>query len=91
MRLLKIPDLEYDDFEAIRWAIYKHIPFAVINEAYLSKQKIGFFNFWDVEYIPMQLRQFIVQPPASREPVEKMLDSLIKVSKTLSHFKREVG
>lgn len=79
MRMLKIPDLEYEDFKKIRWAILKHIPFALLEVVYERDHKIGFFNFWDVEYIPKQLRKFIVQPPASREPVEKMLDEIERV------------
>lgn len=83
MRLLRIPDLEYEDFTKIRWAILKHIPFAVIEIIYESEHKIGYFNFWDVEYIPLQLRKFIVQPPASREPVEKMLAEIERVADDL--------
>lgn len=79
MRLLKIPNLDYAGFEAIRWAIYKHIPFAIINDTYLAKQKIGYFNFWDTEYIPLKLKPFIVQPPASREPVDKLLAEMTEV------------
>lgn len=80
MRLIKIPDLEYVQYEKIRDAIYSVIPFALLNQQYSKKLKTGFFNFWDVAYIPEELRKYIVQPPVSRENFEllhkKMIDAL---------------
>lgn len=80
MRLIKIPDLEYEQYEKIRDAIYSVIPFALLNQQYSKKLKTGFFNFWDVAYIPDELKKYIVQPPLSRENFallhEKMLDAL---------------
>lgn len=75
MRLLKL-ECSYEKFEAIRGAILQHIPFALINDTYASGT--AYFNFWDTEYIPKQLKQFIVQPPAKREPVEKLLEAIMK-------------
>ena len=77
MRLLKMK-VSYEKFGRIRGAILQHIPFALINDTYDPETGIAYFNFWDTEYIPKQLKQFIVQPPAKREPVEKLLEAIMK-------------
>ena len=79
MRLIKIPDLEYEQYEKIRDAIYSVIPFALLNQQYCKSMKTGFFNFWDVAYIPEELRQFIVQPPVSRENFELLHKKMLEV------------
>jgi hypothetical protein len=76
MRLCKIPNLEYPKFEQIRDAIYSTIPFAVIHVGYSPKLKLGIFNFWDSDYIPEEMKQFIMQPPLSRENRELMTKAL---------------
>lgn len=78
MRMLKIPNLEYEQYNAIRNSIYKTIPFAIINNEYLPDLKMGFFNFWDVAYIPDVLRKYIMQPPVSREDFDKMKAEIVK-------------
>jgi len=67
MRLISIDDCSYERFEAIRDAIFEVIPFAIINQGYSKKLKRAIFNFWDVEYIPEELKKYIMQPPLSRE------------------------
>ena len=76
MRLLKM-EIPYEKFNKIRGAILKHIPFALINDTYDSETGIAYFNFWDTEYIPKQLKKYIVQPPAKREPVEKLIEAIL--------------
>lgn len=76
MRLIKIPNIEYQTFEKVRDAIFDTIPFACIESVYSKKLRTGFFNFWDVTYIPDSLKQYIVQPPMSRENVEKLHQAL---------------
>jgi len=76
MRLCKIPNLEYKDFEAIRDVLYANVPFAVIHVGYSPKMKTGIFNFWDSDYIPDEMKKFIMQPPLSRENKEKMTKEL---------------
>ena len=76
MRLIKIENCSYERFEAIRDAIYEVIPFAIINQGYSKKLQMAFFNFWDVEYIPDELKQYIVQPPLSRENKELLKEKL---------------
>ena len=84
MRMLKIPDLEYEEFVAIRDVILDNVPFAMINEIYHGKRKTGYFYFWDSDYIPMKLRKFILQPPADREPMEKQLNELTELMEKLN-------
>lgn len=76
MRLVKIPNCSYDQFEKIRDAIYEVIPFAIINEGYSRKLNVAIFNFWDSDYIPELLKQHIVQPPLSRENIELLHEKL---------------
>lgn len=79
MRLCKIPNLSYDQFEKLRDAIDKTIPFAVIDIRYSKNLKCGIFNFWDSDYIPDEMKQFIIQPPLSRENKAKLTDDLATV------------
>jgi len=72
MRLCKISNLEYPDFEKIRDVLYANIPFAVIHVGYSPKLKVGIFNFWDSDYIPDEMKPNIMQPPLSRENKAKM-------------------
>jgi hypothetical protein len=76
MRLIKIENCSYERFEAIRDAIYEVIPFAIINQGYSKKLKMAIFNFWDVEYIPEELKKYIMQPPLSRENKELLKEKL---------------
>lgn len=76
MRLIKIENCSHERFEQIRDAIYEVIPFAIINQGYSKKLKMAIFNFWDVEYIPQELKKYIVQPPLSRENKELLKEKL---------------
>ena len=67
MRLVSIPNCEHETFNVIRNTIMKNIPWAIINQDYSKDLKQAIFNFWDVEYIPDELKKYIVQPPLSRE------------------------
>ena len=79
MRLIKIENCSYERFEQIRDAIFEVIPFAIINQGYSKKLKMAIFNFWDVEYIPDELKKYIVQPPLSRENKELLKEKLAKL------------
>jgi hypothetical protein len=81
MRLCKIPDLEYKVFEKIRDTLYANIPFAMIHIGYSPALKVGIFNFWDSDYIPDEMKSFIMQPPLSRENKEKMTRELAELFK----------
>lgn len=83
MRLVKIPDLEYKDYEVIRDTIDSNIPFAIIDMRYSPKLKVGIFNFWDSNYIPDEMKQFIMQPPLSRENKAKMTTDLANLFKVI--------
>ena len=76
MRLIKIENCSYEKFEAIRDTIYSVIPFAIINQGYSRKLQMAIFNFWDVTYIPEELKKYIMQPPLSRENVELLKQKL---------------
>lgn len=77
MRLIKIENCSYERYEKIRDAIYSVIPFAVLNNEYSKNLRTGFFNFWDVAYIPDELKKYIVQPPLSRENFKKLHDKML--------------
>lgn len=79
MRLIKIENCSYERYKQIRDAIMEVIPFAIINQDYSSKLQTAIFNFWDVEYIPDELKQYIVQPPLSRENKELLKEKLAKL------------
>jgi len=81
MRLVKIENCSYEKYNAIRNAIYQNIPFALINNEYSKELRTAYFNFWDSDYIPEQLRKHIVQPPADRENTEKMLQEILDATK----------
>lgn len=72
IRLVKIPNMSEDEYNRIIDAIDETIPFAVVDARYNPRLKAGIFNFWDTDYIPEELKKFIVQPPLSRENREKM-------------------
>jgi len=76
MRLVKIPNCSYEMYEKMRDAIDTVIPFAVIDIRYDPKPKIAIVNFWDSDYIPEEMKKFIVQPPLSRENREKLTQLL---------------
>ena len=76
MRLVKIPHCEYARFEQIRDAIDSVIPFAVIDIRYSPKLKQAIINFWDSDYIPEEMKPYIVQPPLSRENKDKLNELL---------------
>lgn len=78
MRLIKIENCSYESYSKIANAIYSVIPFALINDAYRKDLRTAFFNFWDVEYIPEELKKYILQPPLSRENKELLHEKLIK-------------
>lgn len=83
MRMVRIPEISYEDFNAIRDVLLDNVPFALINDIYHSKQETAYFYFWDSDYIPDVLRPFIVQPPADREPMAKQFRELTEVCKKL--------
>lgn len=76
MRMCRIDNLDYPAFEVIRDAIYSVIPFAVIEVQYSKNLRTGYFNFWDSDYIPDEMKEFIVQPPMSRENKELLHERL---------------
>lgn len=72
IRIVKIENCEYSDYEAIRDAIYEEMPFAVIELGYSSKKKIGIFYFHDTFYIPKNLLPYALSIPANLELVKKV-------------------
>lgn len=79
MRLIKIPNLEYKEFEALRDIIYTYIPFAILYIGYSPKLKLGVFHFFDSDYIAEELKKYILQPPLNKETVEKMSKELAPI------------
>lgn len=87
MRLVKLENIEYKEWELIFRSIIEVIPFALLNQGYSKELKTGFFNFWDSDYIPNELKPFIMQPPLSRENLglltEKMKKAMLPYLKRL--------
>lgn len=79
MRLVKLQPCTYSQYETIRDVIYRNIPFAVINIDFSAAEEMAIFNFWDSDYIPDELKPFIMQPPLSRENKAKMSKELSEV------------
>lgn len=79
MRMLEIPNLEYEKFRAIADAILEVIPFSLVNLEYSAKLKTGFFYFWDVSYIPESLLKYARFPPKTHENVEKLHKKILEV------------
>jgi len=79
MRLIKIEQCDYKTYSTIRDTIMEVIPFALINQDYSPNLKVAIFNFWDVAYIPEELRKYIMQPPLSRENQALLREKLSKV------------
>ena len=64
MRTVRIPNCEYGVYGAIMNEIMSKVPFAVLNADYRPELKLANINFWDSDYIPPQLSQYILNPPA---------------------------
>jgi len=81
MRMLEIPNLEYDKFRAMADAILEVIPFSLVNLEYSAKHKTGYFYFWDVSYIPESLIKFAKFPPKTHENVELLHQKIEEIMK----------
>lgn len=81
MRMLEIPDMEYEKFRAVADAILEVIPFSLVNLEYSKKLKTGFFYFWDVSYIPDSLIKYAKFPPKTHENVELLHKKIEEVMK----------
>ena len=82
MRMVEIKNIEYKEFARIRDKLCTKIGFALINERYLADQKIAQFNFWDSDYIPKQLKEFIVNINRKLvEEVEESIGDVIRINK----------
>lgn len=62
MRLVMIENCDYEKFESIRDKLMSTIPFALVGVCYSPKLKTAVFNFWDSDYIPEDLKEFIYKP-----------------------------
>lgn len=81
MRLLEIPNMEYEKYRAFLDSILEKIPFALLNSEFSKKLGKGFFYFWDLSYIPENLRQFALFPPKTHENVEELHKALEEIMK----------
>lgn len=64
MRTIRIPNCDYDTYNAIMGEIMSKVPYAVLNADYRADLKLANINFWDSDYIPKQLSQYILNAPA---------------------------
>lgn len=78
MRTIIIPDCSYEKYRAIMDAIMDTIPFAVLNQNYSQNTQKAMINFWDSDYIPEELKEYMLIPSTLRENVEELQKRLIK-------------
>lgn len=64
MRTIRIPNCDYQTYNAIMNEIMSKVPFAVLNSDYRKDLKLANISFWDSDYIPEQLSKYILKPPA---------------------------
>ncbi len=83
MRTVRIPNLDYEDYAAIMDAIDEVIPFAVLETRYNKRLRYGIFNFWDSDYIPSCMEEFIMRPPTNRENVLELQYRLVEAMKQI--------
>ena len=76
MRTIRIEGIEYKVYAKIRQVLFKTVPFAIINNDYDPEGKVCIVNFWDSDYIPDELKKYILQPPLSRENKEELSKGL---------------
>jgi len=62
--------MSHDKYAAILKEILRTVPFALLNAEY--NDGVGFFYFWDSDYIPEALKHLIVNPPSNREDIKAM-------------------
>lgn len=67
MRLIEIPNCDYQTFYAIRLEILRKVPHSLLNSEYLKEDSIAYFYLWDSDYIPEVLMKYRVQPPHEKE------------------------
>ena len=91
MRLVRIPDISYEVFAKIRDAILDNIPWCIIREGYLKHKKEAQFYFWDTDYIPPFMEQFIVYPPKHREDIEKLQKEITAAMEDTSYISTIAG
>ena len=81
MRTVRIPNCSYELYTAIRDKIMEIIPFSVINQDYSPNKQLAIFNFWDSDYIPKCLNDYILRPPKHREDIDRLQEELTKICK----------
>ena len=89
MRMLKIPEMEYDLYREFADAILETIPFSIVNLEYSLKLKTGFFYFWDMLYVPASLREYAMFPPKTHENVQLLherIEAIIKADNKKKAF-----
>lgn len=69
----------YETYDLTLKAILRNIPFALLNSEF--KENVGYFYFWDSEYIPKVLEQNVVRPPQTHENVRKLQEELAQILK----------
>jgi len=80
VRLVKIPNIDYQTFQLVRNTLYASIPYALISNTYCDNT--AFFQFWDESYIPAELHAFI-QSPVNPSLLTSLNNQLKPILKTL--------
>ena len=62
MRTVVIDNYSYKEFELMRDKLIKSVPYAIVNDMYSKHHKRAVFSFWDSDFIPKELEEFIVRP-----------------------------
>lgn len=62
MRTVIINECSYPLFEKYRDTCLKFKPFGLITAIYSKNLNMALYQFWDTDYIPVSMKQFIVRP-----------------------------
>jgi len=65
MRLIEIPKMDYKRYGMIRDALFKKIPFTLLNQMFCNDT--AYFFFLDESYIPKSLQKYIKRPLVMRD------------------------
>jgi len=77
MRTVIIKDISYECYQEIRDELYSVIPYAMYNENFCNGN--AYFMFWDGQYVPDSLAEYITAPPRQDEEWVKMSKNIAKI------------
>lgn len=118
MRPVIVPNLTYQQYDEIAKELFKTVPFAIINDKFITYEKfpddyvsdgvaitpmshegkfadsdklytLSMFYFWDSDYIPQQLKRFIVLRPEPAFNLSMGITEILKDLPSITAFQRK--